>query len=70
MSQSFEFNDKQIIVIIGNKTDKISIYSSKNKDFIKDYCYIKKFIFTTISCADTTKEEIENFVNDKIISIL
>ena len=68
MSQSFEFNEKHIIVIIGNKTDKISIYSSKNKDFIKDYCYIKKFIFTTISCADTTKEEIENFVNDKIIN--
>ena len=70
LSQIFEFNEKHIIVIIGNKTDKISNYSTKNKEFIDDYCYIKKYIFNAISCANTTKDELENFVNETIINIL
>ena len=67
MAQSFEFNFKQIIVVIGNKSDKVSIYANKNRDYIDDYCYGKRFLFEVISCKDTVKEEIENFVNNKII---
>ena len=67
MAQSFEFNFKQIIVIIGNKFDKVSIYANKNREYIDDYCYGKRFLFEVISCKDTVKEEIENFVNNKII---
>ena len=67
MTQSLEFNDKQIIAIIGNKSDKVSIYASKNKEFIGNYCSIKNFVFEVISCSDTFKNEIENFVNNKII---
>lgn len=67
MAQSFEFNFKQIIVVIGNKSDKASIYSSKNEEAIDDYCYGKRFIFNVISCSDTSKSEIENFMNGHVI---
>ena len=67
MSQSFEFNEKQIMVVIGNKSDKIPIFATRNKESIGDFCYFRKIIFEVISCADTQKNEIEKFVNDKII---
>jgi len=67
MTQSLEFNEKQIIAIIGNKSDNVSIYASKNKETIRDYCTIKNYIFEVISCSDTFKNEIEDFVNNKII---
>ena len=67
MPQSLEFNEKQIIVVIGNKSDKVSIYGSKNKEIIGDYCYFRKIIFEVISCGNTTKKEIEDFVKDTII---
>jgi GTPase SAR1 family protein len=65
--QVFDFNDKHIIVVIGNKSDKVSIYSSKNREAIWDYCDIRKFIFKTISCSDMSKNEIEDFMNSKVI---
>ena len=67
MAQSFEFNFKQIIAVIGNKSDKVSIYANKNGEYIDDYCYGKRFLFEVFSCKDTGKNEIENFVNNKII---
>ena len=67
MIQSIEFNEKQIIVVIGNKNDIVSIYASKNREAIGNYCSIRKYIFKAISCSDTSKNEIEDFVNNKII---
>ena len=67
MSQSFEFNDKHIMVVIGNKSDKVSIFATKNREIIGDFCYFRKILFEVISCADTGKNEIEKFINDKII---
>ena len=53
--------------MIGNKSDKVSIYGTKNKEAIGDYCYFRKIIFDAISCGNTTKKEIEHFVNDTFI---
>ena len=65
--QNFEFNEKQIIAVIGNKSDKVSIFSKKNKDTLGILCSVRKYIFEIISCQDTPKNEIENFINEKII---
>ena len=65
--QNFEFNEKQIIVIIGNKSDKVSIFAKKNKDSFGLFCSVRKYIFEIISCQDKPKNEIENFINEKII---
>ena len=65
--QNFEFSEKQIVAIIGNKSDKVSIFSKKNKDSFKILCSVRKFIFETMSCQDNPKNEIENFMNNKII---
>ena len=66
-TQNFEFNEKQIIAVIGNKSDKVSIFSKKNKDTLGILCSVRKYIFEIMSCQDTPKNEIENFVNEKII---
>ena len=66
--QNFEFSDKQIIAILGNKSDKVSIFSKKNKDTLGGFCSLKKFFFEILSCQDTPQNEIENFVNEKIIN--
>ena len=66
-TQNFEFNEKQIIAVIGNKSDKVSIFSKKNKDTLGILCSVRKYIFETMSCQDTPKNEIENFINEKII---
>ena len=68
MIQSLEFNEKQIIGIIGNKSDKVSYFSSKNREAIEDYCNIRKYVFEVISCGDTTQKKIEDIINDKIIN--
>ena len=68
MIQSLVINEKQIIGIIGNKSDKVSYFSSKNREAIEDYCSIRKYTFEVISCGDTTQKEIEDIVNDKIIN--
>ena len=68
MTQSLEFNEKQIIVVIGNKADKVSFFSSRNREAIEDYCSVKRFLFGVISCGNTTQKEIEDFINDKIIN--
>ena len=65
--QNFEFNQKQIIVIIGNKSDKASIFSQKNKDSFEIFCSVRKYFFKAISCQDTPQNEIENYINDNII---
>ena len=65
--QNFEFNEKQIIVIIGNKSDKVSIFAKKNKDSFGLFCSVRKYIFEIISCQDKPKNEIDNFMNNKII---
>ena len=65
--QNFEFNEKQIIVILGNKSDKVSIFAKKNKDTFEGYCSLRKYIFEIISCQDKPKNELENFMNNKII---
>lgn len=65
--QNFEFNEKQIIAIIGNKSDKVSIFAKKNKDTFEVYCSVKKYIFEIISCQDNPKNELENFMNNKVI---
>jgi len=65
--QNFDFNEKQIIAVIGNKSDKVSIFSKKNKDTLGILCSLRKYIFEIISCQDTPKNEIENFINEKII---
>ena len=65
--QNFEFNEKQIIVIIGNKSDKVSIFAKKNKDNFGLFCSVRKYIFEIISCQDKPKNEIDNFMNNKII---
>ena len=66
-TQNFEFNEKQIIAVIGNKSDKVSIFSKKNKDTLGILCSVRKYIFEIMSCQDTPKNEIENFINEKII---
>ena len=66
--QNFEFSEKQIIAILGNKSDQVSIFSKKNQDTLGGFCSIRKFFFEIISCQDTPKNEIENFVNEKIIN--
>ena len=65
--QNFEFNQKQIIVIIGNKSDKASIFSQKNKDSFEIFCSVRKYFFKAISCQDTPQNEIDNYINDNII---
>ena len=65
--QNYEFSEKQIVAIIGNKSDKVSIFSKKNKDSFKILCSVRKYIFETMSCQDNPKNEIENFMNNKII---
>ena len=65
--QNFEFNEKQIIAILGNKSDKVSIFAKKNKDTFEGYCSLRKYIFEIISCQDKPKNELENFMNNKII---
>ena len=65
--QNFEFNEKQIIAVIGNKSDKVSIFSKKNKETLGILCKFRKYIFEIISCQYTPKNEIENFINEKII---
>ena len=65
--QNFEFNEKQIIVILGNKSDKVSIFAKKNKDTFEGYCSLRKYIFEIISCQDKPKNELENFMNNKVI---
>ena len=67
MMQSLEFNEKQIIGVIGNKSDKVSFFASKNREAIYDYCSIRRYMFEVISCGNTTQKEIENMINDKII---
>ena len=64
--QSFIFNYKQIIVVIGNKSDKVSIFSKDNMDKIDEYCYENNYIFYGMSCANTDKEEIEKFINERV----
>ena len=66
--QNFEFSEKQIIAILGNKSDQVSIFSKKNQDTLGGFCSIRKFFFEIISCQDTPKNEIENFINEKIIN--
>ena len=66
-TQNFEFNEKQIIAVIGNKLDKVSIFSKKNKDTLGILCSVRKYIFEIMSCQDTPKNEIENFINEKTI---
>ena len=66
-TQNFEFNEKQIIAVIGNKSDKVSIFSKKNKDTLGILCSVRKYIFEIISCQDKPKNEIDNFMNNKII---
>ena len=66
--QNYEFSQKQIVAIIGNKSDKVSIFSKKNKDTLGGFCSLKKFFFEILSCQDTPQNEIENFVNEKIIN--
>ena len=65
--QNFEFNEQQIIAIIGNKSDKVSIFAQKNKDSFGILCKARKYIFEVISCQDKPKNELENFMNNKII---
>ena len=65
--QNFEFNEKQIIAILGNKSDKVSIFAKKNKDTFEGYCSLRKYIFEIISCQDKPKNELENFMNNKVI---
>ena len=65
--QNFEFDEKQIIAIIGNKSDKVSIFSKKNKETLGILCSVSKYILEIMSCQDTPKNEIENFMNEKII---
>ena len=65
--QNFEFDEKQIIAIIGNKSDKVSIFSKKNKATLGILCSVRKYILEIMSCQDTPKNEIENFINEKII---
>ena len=65
--QNFEFNQKQIILIIGNKSDKASIFSKKNKNTFEIFCPVRKYFFKDISCQDTPKNEIENYINENII---
>ena len=61
--QNFDFNEKQIIAVIGNKSDKVSIFSKKNKDTLGILCSLRKYIFEILSCQYTPKNEIENFIN-------
>ena len=65
--QNYEFSQKQIVAIIGNKSDKVSIFSKKNKDSFEIICSLRKYFFEIISCQDSPKNEIENFMNNKII---
>ena len=65
--QNYEFSQKQIVAIIGNKSDKVSIFSKKNKDSFEIICSLRKYFFEIISCQKTKKNEIENFMNNKII---
>ena len=67
MSDSFEFHNKQIIVILANKSDTNSFFSKKNAIKIESICILKGYLFYLISCANTFKNEIENYVKDKII---
>ena len=67
MQQRFEFNDRQIIVVIGNKSDKEderAIKKDEGEKLAKNCCGGIKFYETSCQTGENVEKAINDLVND------
>jgi GTPase SAR1 family protein len=66
---TLDFNKKQTILVLGNKSDIKKNIVHENMKILEDFCKERKFNYESISCKEDSKEDITNIIDTKLFEV-
>ncbi len=65
----YNFNEKQCILVLGNKKDIKKNIVKTNIQNLKNFCKDNHYMFDTISCKEDSKDDITHIIDKKLFEV-
>ena len=66
---TLNFNKKQTILVLGNKSDIKKNIVHENMKIMENFCKERKFNYESISCKEDSKDDITNIIETKLFEV-
>ena len=66
---TLDFNKKQTVLVLGNKSDIKKNIVHENMKILEKFCKERKFNYESISCKEDSKDDISNIINSKLFEV-
>ena len=66
---TLDFNKKQTILVLGNKSDIKKNIVHENMKIMENFCKERKFNYESISCKEDSKDDITNIIEKKLFEV-